>query len=285
MEPPSPTATTAPPRKLPFLRRAWDRAPRWVRRPVVWALSSERVRLGILGRLGIRRDAEFAPLSSGGPEAIDLAFERLTEAGVKGDYLEFGLFRGYTFWYAQQAANRAGNSSMRFFGFDSFEGLPKVEGPDRDAAIFFSGDFRCTVDEVKNQLSEHGFDWDRATLVKGYFDASLTADVKKTHAIESAALVMIDCDLYQSTVPVLGFLADILQDGTILIFDDWYCFGEDPEMGEPRAFHEFLSDHPEWVADDLLRFPAYGRAFVMKRRDEVAPERSSEVAAQGSNPR
>ena len=82
--------------------------------------------------------------------------------------------------------------------------------------------------------------------------------------MEKAALVMIDCDLYQSTVPVLGFLADLLQDGTVVLFDDWFCFGESEDNGEPRAFREFLAEHPEWSAEPFVRFPAYGQGFVMR---------------------
>ena len=78
--------------------------------------------------------------------------DRLQKANLEGDYLEFGLYRGYTFWYAQQAANLVGRSSMRFYGFDSFEGLPEVEGPDRKAAIFISGDYRCTTDLTGQEL-------------------------------------------------------------------------------------------------------------------------------------
>jgi len=71
---------------------------------MVWALSSERVRRGIQGRLGIRADwGSWAGWGSGGtlgspPQlrgtpGYRLAFERLKEPGTEGDYLEFGLFR------------------------------------------------------------------------------------------------------------------------------------------------------------------------------------------------
>ena len=247
-----------------MMRGDWDRVPSVVRRPVVWSLRSEWIRLRLLDRLGIRDQSDFYPLSNGGCQAIDIAMDRLQKANLEGDYLEFGLYRGYTFWYAQQAANLVGRSSMRFYGFDSFEGLPEVEGPDRKAAIFISGDYRCTKLDVERQLSHHGFDWSRAGLVEGYFDDSLTSDVKKNLKIEKAALVMVDCDLYQSTVPVLSFLADVMQDGTVILFDDWYCFGESADQGEPRAFQEFLEAHPEWKADAFLRFPTYGKGFIMR---------------------
>lgn len=229
-------------------------------------MRSEKLRLKVLARLGIRDETAFFPLSNGGPHAIDAALTYLAAAGTRGDYHEFGLFRGYTFWHAQHAADKAGLTSMRFYGFDSFAGLPEVSGNDRKAGLFISGDYRCSRPDVERLVSEHGFDWERATLVEGYFDQSLTTELKRRYAMGPVALAMIDCDLYQSTVPVLSFLAGLLQDGTILLFDDWYCFGETGESGEPRAFREFLADHPEWRADELMRFPRYGQAFVMRGR-------------------
>jgi hypothetical protein len=247
------------------LRRAWGHLPSAVRRTVVRVMSSEQIRLALLDMLGIRKKSGFFPLSNGGPGAIDEVMDRLRAGGPAGDYYEFGLYRGYTFWYAQQAANRVGLSGMRFFGFDSFAGLPEVEGEDGQAAIFIPGDYACTKAEVERQVTEHGFDWTRAALTEGYFDASLTPETKRALGAGPAALVMVDCDLYQSTVPVLAFIADRLQDGTVVLFDDWYCFGGAADRGEPRAFREFLQRHPEWKAKPLMDFPAYGRAFVMRR--------------------
>jgi hypothetical protein len=234
-------------------------------------MRSERVRLKVLDRLGIRDKSAFFPLSNGGCAAIDQSFKRLKDAGIGGDYYEFGLFRGYTLWHAQQSADRIGLRSMRFFGFDSFDGLPEVEGSDRRAGIFVSGDYRCTREDVEQNLTGHGFDWARCVLVEGYFDQSLNDSVKREHRMGPAALVMIDCDLYQSTVPVLDFLADLLQDGSILLFDDWTCFSNE-DQGEPRAFREFLARHPEWTADVLMDFPRYGRAFTMRRDDDRGTE-------------
>ena len=88
---------------------------------------------------------------------------------------------------------------------------------------------------MEAQLSAHNFDWSRGFLVQGYFHQSLTPEIKKRFDMERAALVMVDCDLDQSTVPVLDFIGDLLQEGTVILFDDWYCFGTTSEHGETRA--------------------------------------------------
>lgn len=254
MEPSSP---------MPFLRRVWDVVPGPVRRQVVRLLGNPAIRLKILAVLRIRPESGFVPLSRG-LGIIDSAMERVSAEGPEGDYYEFGLYRGYSFWHAQKAADRCELTSMRFFGFDSFEGLPTVEGKDKDRGIFFSGDFACTRQEVEAQLIQHGFDMSRAELVEGFYDVSLRDEIKTELSLGPAAVVLIDCDLYQSTVPVLHFLRNLIQDGTVMLFDDWSCFKDAPDAGEPRAFKEFLETHPEWRAEEWMDFPIYGKAFVMR---------------------
>lgn len=257
----------APSSEMPWLRRAWDYVPSIVRRPIIRLMRSRRLRLGVLHLLRVRSKSDFVPLSRG-LGVIDVVIERLKAQGPVGDYYEFGLFRGYSFWYVQKTADRIGIQKMRFFGFDSFEGLPEVQGNDRKQGLFFSGDYLCTKDEVERQISEHGFDWSRAALIEGFFDKSLRPALYEEYAMSKAALVFIDCDLYQSTVPVLQFINGLLQEGSIIMFDDWYCFGDSLEAGEPRAFHEFLAEHKEWEAEVLMDFPIYGKAFAMHMREE-----------------
>ena len=252
--------------EISWLRRAWDHLPSIVRRPIVRAMSHERMRLGLLNLLGIRSKSGFQSASDGGPRAVAKAMDMLASDGPTGDYYEFGLYRGYTFWTAQKSADQRSLEGMRFFGFDSFCGLPEVEGSDRQAAIFIPGDYSCSVDEVRGFLTDHEFDWSRAALVEGFYDVSLTDEVKDLHKMGPAATVMIDCDLYQSTVPVLHFIEDLMQDGTILLFDDWHCFGGDESRGELRAFAEFLNARPQWRADFVDDYPTYGRVYVMHRQ-------------------
>ena len=215
-----------------MLRNAWDHIPAPARRALMLAFRSEKVRLKVLKMLGIRSDTGFFTLSTGGLGAIDSAMQQIASTGPNGDYYEFGVYRGYTLWHAQRAADNFGVRSMRFFGFDSFDGLPEIQGNDRDAAIFFSGDYSCSMDEVETQLDAHGFDSCRGALIEGFYDRSLTPEVKQLHNMGPAALVMVDCDLYQSTVPALAFISELLQDGTIILFDDWECFGDSEQHGE-----------------------------------------------------
>jgi hypothetical protein len=85
---------------------------------------------------------------------------------------------------------------------------------------------------------------DRLVTVKGFYDESLDEATRRRFDGKKAAIVYVDCDLYASTVPVLRFVRDFLQRGTVIVFDDWNCFHGDPDKGERRAWAEFVAANP-----------------------------------------
>lgn len=180
----------------------------------------------------------------------------LSTRNVGGDYYEFGLYRGYTFWYAQLIARHFNLGDMHFHGFDSFSGLPDVRGCDADMGQFQTGEFAASANVVRGYLETWGVDWSRTSLHPGFFDSLDPA----ADPVARAALVLVDCDLYASTVPVLRYLYPRMQDGTVIIFDDWHCFGASNEHGERRAVAEFLEEHAELSMNPLLPFSRAGYA-------------------------
>lgn len=77
-------------------------------------------------------------------------------------------------------------------------------------------------------------------------------------------MIYIDCDLYESTVPVLNYVLPILQTGTVLAFDDYFCFNGDPERGGQLALKEFLLRNPQIRTIDYLDIGWGGKAFIVK---------------------
>jgi hypothetical protein len=74
---------------------------------------------------------------------------------------------------------------------------------------------------------------------------------------------MIDCDLYESTVPVLEFITPLLQQGTILIFDDWFRFRGSRHHGERRACHGWLQRNPGVELEDWYQEGPQCKAFLV----------------------
>src|SRR6266850_8495694 len=58
------------------------------------------------------RRSGFVTLTPDTPPAIYSCLRRVAETGLGGDYYEFGLYRGFTFWFAQQAAALVGLDRM-----------------------------------------------------------------------------------------------------------------------------------------------------------------------------
>ena len=73
-----------------------------------------------------------------------------------GDYYEFGVFRGYTFLSAQRSCDELRISNTRFYGFDSFKGLPELEEVDQTHNVFFKGQYSCPKEDVVQALNERG---------------------------------------------------------------------------------------------------------------------------------
>ena len=182
---------------------------------------------------------------------------------IAGDYLEFGVYRGESFAAAYHAleANRRNyfasdfdstfdsteyqnwkNYPPRFFAFDSFRGLPT--GAAERQVDYFPGAYGCSEQEFAANIAHEGLDLSRVVTVPGFYDRTLNAETKRKHGLRKAALVMIDCDLYESTVPVLDFLTDVVAQGSVLIFHDWFRFKGRPDCGEQRACHEWLARNP-----------------------------------------
>jgi hypothetical protein len=192
--------------------------------------------------------------------------ERIQETGPVGGYYEFGLYRGETFRFAFRAAEVLELDWMRFYGFDSFEGLPKPEGIDAGAE-FHSGDYKCKRPEVEGFLGKCGVDMSRVDLIEGFYSESLRPELVDELNMQPVSLVLIDCDLYISASQALRFLGPLLQEGSILMFDDWGNFGASDERGERRAFREFLEENPHLQAEPYIDFGQpdfwHGQSFIM----------------------
>jgi hypothetical protein len=215
-----------------------------------------------------RRFAPFGTLSPDLADALAHAFRLAREEAGRspGDYFEFGLYRGYSFAKAFELCRQLDLDDTRFFGFDSFEGLPRLGPGDEADGRFFQGQFACSKQLVEQNLRDVGVDESRVRLIEGYYEDSLTSELRTELGSKRAAVVLLDCDLYSSTRTALGWLDDLLAAGSILLFDDWFTHGDDVRQGQPRAFREFLEARPQLRAEPLGEFPRHGKTFALRAR-------------------
>ncbi len=240
-------------------------------------ISPRRLAVKTLQTLGLNKAASdiyyrfFHRFSTASP-GLDAGFERIFQAVAElgslrdgGDYCQFGLFKGHSFWRAQQEAKRHG-LPCRFFGFDSFAGLPDIGGLDQtEHGEFRKGQYMCSQREVVENLeAAGGVDWNRTFLIPGYFEQSLTPQVIEKHQLHKVGVAMIDCDLYSSTVEVLTFLRPLIGDGTVLIMDDWNCFSADDNLGQRRAMREFLEAQRHLRLEPLIPYGPNSQSFVLR---------------------
>ena len=186
----------------------------------------------------------------------DLAVRYAKAAGLQGAYLEFGVYRGSTFstFYHLFRKHRV---NFEMLALDSFEGLPAMT--ESDSGNWYEGQYSCDLPDFLRFMKMWGVPAGAFDVVPGFFDESLTKNIP----VEQAAIVWIDCDLYSSTVPVLKFIKPLLQDGTLVLFDD---FGGTADEGERRALREFISDNPDLTFSPYRTFHTKGQSYLVEMK-------------------
>lgn len=134
-------------------------------------------------------------------------------------YLEFGVSKGESIkWWLDQVQNEY----SRFFGFDTFEGIPEDWGTKPKGSYTNEGNYPAVSDS-------------RCTFVKGLFQDTLK-EFLDSQPLRERLVIHLDADLYSSTLYCLFGLAPYLKSDDIIIFDEF-----DITTHEFRAFQDFQS--------------------------------------------
>lgn len=147
-------------------------------------------------------------------------YTHVIENQIKGkpiDYFEFGVSKGVSFkWWIEQLSN----PESRFFGFDTFTGLPEDWGP------FKAG-------SMSNGNAPPVIEGNRHSFYQGVFQDTLFKFLE-TYESDKRRVILMDADLYSSTLFVLTTMSRFLQSGDIIIFDEFNV-----PMHEFKAFYEW----------------------------------------------
>lgn len=122
-------------------------------------------------------------------------------------YLEFGVASGASFeWWL----NHLKNTDTKFFGFDTFEGLPENWG------LFYKKG--AMAHELK-EISDN-----RHQFIKGIFQDTLNNFIEAKRDIlfsEKRKVIHMDADLFTATLFVLTQLYPYMRKGDLIIFDEF----------------------------------------------------------------
>jgi O-methyltransferase len=137
------------------------------------------------------------------------------------DYLEFGVSKGLSFrWWAEHITDKG----ARFYGFDTFTGLPE------DWGSFRKGDM-----DNKNEPPQ--MNDDRCSFYQGLFQQTVPGFLR-SWTPEKRKVIHMDADIYSATLYVLTSISPYLVKNDIIIFDEFNV-----PMHEFKAFSEWIKSY------------------------------------------
>ena len=181
-----------------------------------------------------------------------------------GSYLEFGVFTGSSFNFAMKVNmkidNLFGNSNCDFYGFDSFKGFGNIEINDEHPR-FNDETFSVNEEKILKNIKKNA-KGQKFKIIKGFFQDTLKKN-PENYDIKKARVIMIDCDLKSATLLALNFSKDILQKGTIILFDDYIFYKGDQSKGEYAALEEFKKQNPQIKFREAFEYGYGSKAFIV----------------------
>ena len=143
------------------------------------------------------------------------------------DLLQFGVYRGASMRAMGLELNHSGTLIRRFWGFDSFEGLPSEDATvGTDVREWARGAFSAAAalgdysfSSVQSKLLRY-IDDPRVTFVRGFYNESLTTGLSRH--VRPVLYADIDCDLYVSARDALQWMLGngLVVSGTVVGYDD-----------------------------------------------------------------
>ena len=152
-------------------------------------------------------------------------------------FYEFGVWNGVSFKYLI-------NTFGRGFGFDTFTGIPE-KWHDNPAGTYSSFG---SIPQISG-----------GEFIVGKFEDTLPKFFSKKRSV--ASLINFDADLYSSTICALNNTKDIIDENTILVFDE-FLMNDRWEEDEYKALEEFCNNFN--FSYDVLAVSFYTKQIGVK---------------------
>lgn len=170
---------------------------------------------------------------------LSRAVKYIVEAGIPGDFVECGVYRGGSIVAIIRTLQALGRSDRTLWLYDTFEGFPQPEEIDqhyrqtaaedgglkswalhkRDDGSGGSDWCYSPIEDVRCAVSATGYPQERTVFVKG-----LVEDTIPGQAPAQIAFLRLDTDFYRSTRHELVHLYPRMARGSVLILDDYGAY-------------------------------------------------------------
>lgn len=169
---------------------------------------------------------------------------------IPGDIAECGVYKGSS---AKIISSSFKNKNKTLYLFDSFEGLsqPLVR---KDGMYWKKGNLVSTLSEAKKSLKNCEM---KIVFKKGWIPTRFD-EVKK----KRFSFVHVDVDLYEPTYESLNFFYKRINNGGVLICDD---YGFETCPGATTAVDKFLENKPE----KMILLSTGGGFFIKGKKTSI----------------
>lgn len=203
-------------------------------------------------------------------QTIKLLFWHCAVDQLAGNYLEFGVAHGHSMKsavlaekYSYSRAIGVKKIDRDLFGFDTFEKF--ISASELDTHDTWVGDlFNLPLEKIQKRFKRNR----NVSFIK--CDASSLSDGPTIFTPQSSlgvsgksVVILFDMDLYAPTISALRWAKQTMQQGTFLMFDEFFSFAGDFNRGEALALTEFLEENPSIQVREVMNYGSGGKVFVI----------------------
>jgi O-methyltransferase len=179
--------------------------------------------------------------------ALYQATKYVVEAGIPGDFVECGVWRGGSVMVMAMTLVQMGVADKKIYLYDTFEGMTepttedKIRANDTEAKILWEKEngvnhnnwCYASLEDVQENVYSTGYPKENFIFVRGKVEETIPQNVP-----QEICLLRLDTDWYESTKHELEHLYPLLANKGVMIMDDYGYWA-----GHRKAIDEYFQKH------------------------------------------
>lgn len=169
--------------------------------------------------------------------ALYKATEYIIKAGIPGDFVECGVWKGGSVMVMAQTLLALGVTNRRLWLFDTYTGMTELANEDYAFGVKDRNDHQksdASFEEVRKNVLSTGYPEAMLTFVKGKVEETIPKSLPS-----KIALLRLDTDWYESTRHEMTHLYPQLVKNGVLIIDDYGAWA-----GAKKAVDDYFQAKP-----------------------------------------